>query len=136
VQCTAGSVCRLATVNAPAIYIKPTPCWKADPSASALSHPIKKCEHFQYFFGTKTRGDCSEYGVDIDLTQCWIKVLYNPPDGSSTLSGWINIARTEAGPPSSGDVCGMATVNADGTSNIYVAMCTNAQCTTQGETSG
>lgn len=117
--------CRLATTNAPAMYILPDPCWAAIPTSLAVDHPITACVQFDYILGSKTRGDCSKYpGVAVDPTMCWIKVRFT--DAGMSLSGWINMART-AGDVQPEDPCGSPTFTG-GNANTWVGMCDNEEC--------
>lgn len=111
----ASAECRTSTLAAPALYIMPAPCWNATPVPDLP--PITPCTQFQFQFGTTTNGDCTAYNVDINRTQCWIKVQV------SGGSGWINVAEpTQAKPP-----CGPMNPW-DGELSTYIATCDNAQC--------
>jgi hypothetical protein len=123
-----GKECRIATINAPDLYIKPYPCWNATPEAIAALHPIKPCAKFQYHLGMKSRGDCSRYGVEADSSQCWIQIESMLPDATQPIVGWIRFADTTTGPAPAGDVCGPARVLQDGTRTIYVGECSNQEC--------
>lgn len=56
---------------------------------------------------SKTRGDCSGYGVPRREWQCWARVWWNPLPGVEA-TGWIVMALTEEGPAPEGQPCAAA----------------------------
>lgn len=119
----------MATVDALAryLYVKPQPCWASSPTPAALAHPIGPCTQFTYL-NSKSRGDCTQYGQQIDLQMCWAAVAYTPHAGAEPLIGWVAFANTSTAAAPAGDVCGPAVVNAQGVRQIFLGMCDNKEC--------
>ena len=117
----------MTLATSPPLYIKPNPCWKAEPTTEALAHPIGECELLTYTVGSKTRGDCSGYGVANDNLGCWVQVAYVPPGDVAAIQGWISMTRTSADAPPAGDVCGPVIVT-NGVPEVYLGMCGNPIC--------
>ena len=109
------------------MYVKPDPCWKAVPEQAASYYPIKPCMQFKYL-NKKSRGNCSAYGVEADVRQCWIQVEYTPPNIVSPIVGWIQYATTSTGAAAPGDVCAPA-VKINNVQQVFVGLCSNRQCT-------